>query len=313
MEIPVNKLDSILSYYTEKDIMEFYGLKTDCKFNNPFRQDNNPSCSCSLYNNKFIFKDWTDGKSFTIIGVAGLYYGLLDYDNNDYYNISSYLYDAIITLMYEDLVEGKSLPKLNTNYSNWDNKEKKETTIEVSIRDWAKYDLEYFSPLDTSSFTNIYPLRWAMINGVQCLHSTPSNPTYGYYFSNYSNDNQIWKIYKPLDLKGNKWLSNVKKDMVSSTGNNPKILCTSLKDAYSIKHILGINAYSFQSESYMPLKILEDTKYVVIDNDKKGLEYGEYCKNNFDVEIITPIKKDVFLDLKSGYFEHYKNIIKNGN
>lgn len=77
-----------------------------------------------------------------------------------------------------------------------------------------------------------------------------------------------------------------------------KILCTSLKDALSLRFILGVETYSYQSESYIPDTILPDTTHICIDNDETGVRYGNTMKEKFGLEIIKPLNKDVFDDLK---------------
>ena len=87
-------------------------------------------------------------------------------------------------------------------------------------------------------------------------------------------------------------------------------LCTSLKDALSFKYITGIDAYSFQSEAYIPKELLPNTMYLVQDNDERGYVYADKIKHLFDIKVIIPINKDVFEDLKkvniNDLKEHYK-------
>lgn len=91
-----------------------------------------------------------------------------------------------------------------------------------------------------------------------------------------------------------------------------KILCTSLKDALALKFILDIETYSYQSESYIPDEILPDTTHICIDNDETGIKYGNKMKEKFGLEIITPLNKDVFDDLKEykDNLQFIKNIYK---
>lgn len=77
-----------------------------------------------------------------------------------------------------------------------------------------------------------------------------------------------------------------------------KILCTSLKDALSLRFILNVDTYSYQSENYIPDTILEGTTHICIDNDETGIRYGNLMKEKFGLEIIKPLNKDVFDDLK---------------
>ena len=191
------------------------------KFNNPFRVDSDPSCTLMWYKNRLLLKDWALGISWGIVDVAALKYGYLQPQDNPYEALKG-KYSTVVEKMHQELIWGKNLPKIDTQFSNYDSKEKKETDIKVVLREWTSFDFDYWKMTAKQlSQYHIYPIQYALVDGYSTMVSSPFNPTYGYYFPEYSTvDRQIWKIYKPKskEFGGNKkWISNTKADHLFKT------------------------------------------------------------------------------------------------
>lgn len=208
--------NQILKYYNEEELMTYFGMVIGSPFCNPFRIDNKPSCTCSIYNGKYIFKDWSLNKSWNWIGVAGLYYKVITTNDDTFIKTEDYI--TIMNLVCSELIEGRTLSEVDTK----DNiiTIKKYKRIEVKLRKWKDYDDEYWFPLTKEFIQNtqtpIYSLSYIVMDKQILCKSSKSNPTYGYFFKEYSiKGNEIWKIYKPLDKNGFKWLSNIKSNMIS--------------------------------------------------------------------------------------------------
>lgn len=204
----------ILKYYNEEELMTYFGMVISSPFCNPFRIDNKPSCTCSIYNGKYIFKDWSLNKSWNWIGVAGLYYQVIKIEDDTY--LSADIYKIIIDLVYSDLIENREQLEVKEQKVII----KKYKKIEVKLRKWKDYDDEYWFPLAKEVIQNtqtpVYPLSYIVIDNQILCKNSKLNPTYGYFFKEYSiKGNEIWKIYKPLNKKGFKWISNIKSNMIS--------------------------------------------------------------------------------------------------
>jgi len=301
--ICLSKFQEVLQYFTEEDIMLFYGIESSSykRYCNVFRIDITPSCTCSWYKGKLIFKDWATNKAYSVIGVAALKYGLLTSSDDDY--IPDEMYQAVVDKMYSELVEGKTLAKIDTSLSNHQDVEKT-TTIKVVARMWTEADSLYWGAGErTLKENNIYAIQYAIVNGTRTMFHQIGNPSYAYYFPKHSASKQVWKIYKPMAksfANSWKWVSNTEMHYPSLflRGSPTKTLCTSAKDAFTFSRLIGASSYSFQGEGYKPkpTDILSNTTRIIIDNDKAGRTLGEYCERQHGLTVTTPIHKDIYED-----------------
>lgn len=217
-QVEMPSLSKILDYIAEEDIMAHYLGEplSNSTFCNPFRQDSHPSCTVSMYNGKLTFKDWSLNKSYSIVGVAGLRFGIISLLDDTY--IDDVLYYQIVDRMYTELVKGKELPKLSTVREK---EEKAQKSIRVEVRPWEQYDLDYWGiPKEFLSSMDIYPLAYAIVSGTVMMVNSEKCPTYGYYFREYSTKEKgVWKLYSPTALQYGKikWLGNHSSEMVNKT------------------------------------------------------------------------------------------------
>jgi hypothetical protein len=214
-------LEEIKEYYTEKQIMEAYlgRFPLNSVSHNPFRVDNNPSCTLSWYKGELLFRDWTIGYTWDIVGVAGLKFDILSPLEDPFVTIKGKYY-LIVNKMYDELVKGKEIAKLDTTFINTPTI-KGDKKIEVVKRDWAKYDLDYWElPISVLEGYHIYPISYGLVGDTVVMRSSVECPTYAYYFPEYSTkEHQVWKLYSPKSRNFNKqkWLGNVKADYIFKT------------------------------------------------------------------------------------------------
>lgn len=278
----------IESYYSQEELMEYFGIPLESSsFSNPFREDNNPSCTCYWYNDNLYFKDWTKYFYGTWVEVAGLYFGFMTVESS-YRSIETY--HKILEATYNALIRNKELTPKRQIVQQKSYKE--EIRVSVSIREWNKVDNEFWNPIDIPirNHYNIYPINHIFYNGIVQHHltSTQSNPTYGYRVKRLGYSD--WVIYKPFD-KENKWKKrNIKISEIQgidvndiSLDDKPKILTKSLKDAIILRLATGVITYTYQNELYMPDELLPNTKWVIYDNDETGQRQSNLIKDKFNV------------------------------
>src|SRR5574343_2100825 len=106
----------LLDTYSQEDLMVHYLDVPSLPygvFNNPFRIDNNPSCTVGWYNGKLYFTDWSiesKPKKWGIVGVAGLRYGITSLTESSF--LSEDKFTLIIETMLTELRNAKITPKI---------------------------------------------------------------------------------------------------------------------------------------------------------------------------------------------------------
>lgn len=142
--------NDILDKITEETILKYYfGISTiPCLINAPYREDKKPSLGIFYTNSSIAFKDFATYNSGNVVELLKLYL------NTDYWGVLQRL--------------SKDLPKMNLTTID-----KKEThynkkhiitssSIEVKIRNWKDYDLEYWESYGISlpwlQFGDVYPI-----------------------------------------------------------------------------------------------------------------------------------------------------------
>lgn len=295
--------DLILQYYSQEELMEYFGIPLiSSSFSNPFRKDNKPSCSLYYYKDKLIFKDFARYFWGTWVQVAGLYYGLLSPDNS-YTDRDTYF--LILDITYKSLIQGENLPKINKIENVPVLTTKVKPDFYVSLRNWNSSDVAYWNPIPISllNYYNVYAIQKVYYGDIPQPHLESSllNPTYGYRCGK---GNNKWVIYKPFD-KEHKWKKNISIDTILGYDRNditlydsPKILCSSLKDALSVR--LATNneyeTYCYQSENYIPEQLEPNTQLIILDNDKTGIYQAELLSEKFNIPhlILKGEGKDAF-------------------
>ena len=287
-------LDDILNKVSEVDILNHYlGISTlPILINSPFRQDKNPSVSVFINrNNNVIFKDFGTHKSYNLWSFL-----------EDYWNCS---YEEVLTKLSKDLNKIKNISGTLkvTHYKQYIHKSSK---VEVTIREWKDYDLQYWESYGISlnwlKFGRVYPISYIFING----NRFPAEK-YAYVYIEKKDGNITMKIYQPFSEKM-KWLSKHDNsvwdlwDRLPQRGNK-LIITSSRKDALCIWSNTGIPTISMQGEGYIPkehvvqqLKDRFEVIYVLYDNDfnsdiNNGRIFGQNLANKFNLnQIEIPIE-----------------------
>ena len=305
--IPANKQD-ILSVYTQEELMEYFlgiPLVFYDKFTNPFRVDTHPSCGLHYYKEQLFFKDYAKYFLGNWIGVAALYYNIIDINTSGKLDTSTYV--KTLNKVKEELIDKKV--KLNAVTVNKDNLLSCENQhiIKVQPRTWTTYDRDYWNPIpkEVLKDNHIYPIEYATVNGRKAISNSPTLPLYGYRYSKTS-----WKIYSPLNEKHKKWKQNIPLNMMDTVGDNYiRVMTTSKKDSILINQFTGWECYNYQSEMLIPQDLKENTVLYLADNDSPGLTAARSIREKFGITVMTtPQFKDPF-EFASNNLEEFKKWI----
>jgi hypothetical protein len=147
------------------------------------------------------------------------------------------------------------------------------TKIQVAVRPWRDYDLEYWANFgivgpdndyETTKrwlkYVEVYPISHKIIykkdaeTGKEKKYIFPADK-YAYVFVERKEGNLQLKIYQPYNTKGFKWCSKMDSSVISLWTKVPEhgdriIICSSLKDALCISCQLHIPAIAPQGEGY---------------------------------------------------------------
>ena len=287
-------LDDILNKVSEVDILNHYlGISTlPILINSPFRQDKNPSVSIFINrNNNVIFKDFGTHKSYNLWSFL-----------EDYWCCN---YEEVLNRLNKDLNNIKNITGTLkvTHYKQYIHKSSK---LEVTIREWRDYDLQYWESygisLDWLKFGRVYPISHIFINN----NRFPAEK-HAYVYIEKKDGNITMKVYQPFSERM-KWLSKHDNsvwdlwDRLPQRGNK-LIITSSRKDALCIWANTGIPAISLQGEGYIPkehvvqqLKERFEVIYVLYDNDfnsdiNNGRNFGKVLSRKFNLrQIEIPIE-----------------------
>ena len=287
-------LDDILNKVSEVDILNHYlGISTlPILINSPFRQDKNPSVSIFINrNNNVIFKDFGTHKSYNLWSFL-----------EDYWCCN---YEEVLNRLNKDLNNIKNITGTLkvTHYKQYIHKSSK---LEVTIREWRDYDLQYWESygisLDWLKFGRVYPISYIFING----NRFPAEK-HAYVYIEKKDGNITMKVYQPFSERM-KWLSKHDNsvwdlwDRLPQRGNK-LIITSSRKDALCIWANTGVPAISLQGEGYIPkehvvqqLKDRFEVVYVLYDNDfnsdiNNGRNFGKVLSGKFNLrQIEIPIE-----------------------
>ena len=297
--MPVGKIHSSL---TPQELYEaipeetlwsqYFGItEIPCKINAPYRKDNNPSLSIYYNkNNKIVFKDFGTGNSGDILTLLSLVWGV---------SLRTVI-DRVTKAKYQSgsCVKHTNKKKIKKNPLLSD--------IQVKVREWRDYDLEYWETYGISlpwlKFARVYPI--SKIFFTNSLGETRSYPAekYAYCYVENKDGKTTLKIYQPFSTT-NKWMSKHDASVWDLWTQIPKegkklIITSSRKDAICLWENTGIPAVALQGEGYIPKKhIVDQLKhrfqniYVLYDNDFQaeknyGREDGKKICAMFDLKQI---------------------------
>lgn len=316
---PSVSLQEVLSVTTEAIIASHYlGIKAiPCLIQSPLRQDNHPSFGIYSPNgtevNYIDFSTRESGRIFKLLSKI--------------WNIP---YEEVYTRIYKDFNQSNSITPINIVASNIKTKgyNTNSIKIEVKIRKWENYDIEYWESygisLEWLKYAEVYPISHKIVtkDGQKYIFGADK---YAYAYVERKENNITLKIYQPFNKKGFKWSSKHDKSVISLWTKVPKkgekiCICSSLKDALCLWANTGIPSLAIQGEGYPisntainELKNRYKRIYICLDNDKAGIQDAIKLasETGFINIVLPPFKegKDISDLYKSKGKEEFLSII----
>lgn len=290
--IPIT-IDEIKSKVTDYDIFKRYCLnfeELDRSFLSEFYNDTKPSCR------------------IVVSSTGSLYYN--DWGNGDYFKAFDYVmykYSCSLHEVCNIIANDFGLKKVQLNMNpkllvanNLENEKpvfiKSKTIIKIVKKPFNLTDANYWNSygisLETLIKFNIFSCSHVFVekNGNHwVIDSTKTNPIYAYEF------NGLYKIYRPLGKKEEKWLTNAGSDILQGYNQLPEfgdllIITKSLKDVLAY-HELGYTAVALQAETNMlseelfkELSMRFDKIIINFDNDKQGIISTEKLSDQYQLK-----------------------------
>lgn len=288
-----------------------------CKISSPFRTDSNPSFSIYLDDDKHIrYKDF--GENETKGSLLDL---LCKKWNCSFYQV----FDKILETMQKQCAEG-FCPSVKTRQVKLMTRKEssKLTKIQVAVRPWRQYDLDYWQSYGITKpwlkYAEIYPISHKIVTkkdketGKTSKYIFPADHL-AYVYVERKEGNLSLKIYQPYNTHGYKWCSRMDASVISLWTKVPKygdriVICSSMKDALCLSCQLHIPAIAPQGEGYnlshtavSELKRRYKRVFISFDVDKAGLEDAQKLSEKTGFPFIVP-------DLKGekDYSDYYKSL-----
>lgn len=289
---PSINFEEMMKSISQIDIAAYY-LRIDkipCVINSPLRTDVHPSFGIYENDCKVFFHDFSTGESGSIIDLLMKLYNLT--------------FKEVLAKLHNEkyLILGR---KCSVQPVSRRSKLKQDTSLQVKVRDWRDYDIEYWEKygisLDWVKFSRTYPISYTIITTNNKRYTFPAEK-YAYVYVEFKDGIQSLKVYQPYSSLY-KWISKHDSsvwdlwDRLPDTGEK-LIITSSRKDALCIWENSGIPAVSLQAESFLPkpqvvyqLKNRFDIIYVLYDNDftketNMGRLYGNKLSSEFNLKQI---------------------------
>ena len=310
-------LEELLDKYTEPEILSAVFPQITalpCKINSPFREDNNPSFSIYLDDNKHVrFKDFGDSD------VKGGLFDLLC----KYWNCSfNQAFIRILDIMQQhDKTDVILRPKQLKTFTRKESSEL--TKIQVVVRPWRDYDLEYWNSYGISKkwlqYAEVYPIQYKIVVKKDSPSAKPRRYVFpadklAYVYVERKDGKVQIKVYQPYNTKGFKWCSSMDSSVISLWTKVPDrgdkiVIASSLKDALVISAQLNIPAIAPQGEGYNISKTAQeelkrrfDKVFICLDTDEPGKKFArKLAKETGFINIVPDLgtEKDLSDHFKS--------------
>lgn len=248
-----------------------------CRINSPLRVDKHPSFSIYMgSNNHIYYKDFGDSSE-----KGSLLDLLCKYWNCTFSQCLDKICAIMIDAKCDDLTVRPTIKTLTRKDVS------QNTKIQVVVRPWQDYDIEYWKSygieLKWLKYAKISPISYKIITkkdletGKSKRYIFPADK-YSYVFCEYKDNKLSLKIYSPFDTK-HKWCSQMDASVWSLWTKIPQygdnlIIGSSTKDCLNISCNLHIPAICMQGEGYWPKpQIIDELKsrykniIVFFDND----------------------------------------------
>jgi hypothetical protein len=266
-----------LGNLSEADIAAYYfNIKSiPCLISSPLRQDKKPS--------------------FALYSPNGTDVNFIDFSNRDSGTIWTLLtkawncsYHEAKRKVFNDLGNKSLGTSIGIgNYLGRNVKVNTHLDLQCRVRDWRKYDLEYWESYGISlkwlKYADVYPISHKIIIKDNISYAFGADK-YAYAYVEFKEGKTTLKIYQPFNTKGYKWSNRHDKSVISLWTKVPKIgdrvcICSSLKDALCLWANTGIPALAIQGEGYgisntavKELRTRFKKVYICLDNDKAGIK-----------------------------------------
>lgn len=266
-----------LGNLSEADIAAYYfNIKSiPCLISSPLRQDKKPS--------------------FALYSPNGTDVNFIDFSNRDSGTIWTLLtkawncsYHEAKRKVFNDLGNKSLGTSIGIgNYLRRSVKVNAHLDLQCRVRDWRKYDLEYWESYGISlkwlKYADVYPISHKIIIKDNISYAFGADK-YAYAYVEFKEGKTTLKIYQPFNTKGYKWSNRHDKSVISLWTKVPKIgdrvcICSSLKDALCLWANTGIPALAIQGEGYgisdtavKELRTRFKKVYICLDNDKAGIK-----------------------------------------
>ena len=268
-------LKEIRQQYPDEDIARRYlGIDTiPCVVCSPLRDDKRPSLGFYWTSSGNVgYKDFATNEQGSIYDFLGKLWQMS--------------FNSVVSTIAKDF----NVKPINLERSRSHSLRKRtNSTIEVKVREWRDYDLEFWGKFGISKewlkFGEVYPITTLFFTKDGNTVSMPADK-YAYVYVERKDGVVTLKIYQPFSDKI-KWLSKHDSSVWDLWSKLPEsgerlIITSSRKDALCLWANTGIPSVSLQGEGYMPKKhVVEQLKsrfkkiYILYDNDFKAVERGE--------------------------------------
>ena len=289
-------LEELLNKVSEDKILAFYlgVLSIPTVINSPLRTDNHPSFGLYSSNGKNIYyKDFSTGDSGSLIELLQKMWRTSFMDTLERIDKDFSTKDFSKTTSIETTIVNNH----TTTYSG-------NTKLEVKIREWREYDINYWNDygisIDLLKKANVYPISHYII--------TKNNQRYvfgadklAYAYVEFKEKNVSIKVYQPYNKGSFKWINKHDRSVLGLWSLMPKqgktlVICSSVKDALCLFNNSSLPAICLQGEGYTmsetAIKELKKRfKYICIclDNDECGIIDAEkLAKQTGFINVVLP-------------------------
>lgn len=282
----------VLSKVSESQILaHYFGIyEVDALINSPLREDKNASMGIYSPNGKDInfidFGTSERGSIFTLL-----------------HKIWKVDYHEVYSRILKD-VQSNQISAIKTCKVVSHEVRKKASSLDVTVRKWKDYDLEWWGQYGITQkwldYAEVYPISHIHITKDGKKNTFPADK-YAYVYIERKEGKITKKIYQPLNTKGYKWCQDNDKSVLGLWTKIPakgKIvcICSSVKDALTLICNCNIPAICMQGEGYdvsntaiNQLKARFDKVIVCLDNDSPGLIDAEkLCKDTGFINMELP-------------------------
>jgi DNA primase len=282
----------------EKLFQKYLGLTPteDARYRNPLRDDKNPTCSFSIRNGKWVFRDWSEPRWMDVFDIVQRIY---DVD-----------YPEALRIVAVDfgLLEGTTPQPVTI--INRSNAKPVKTRLQVQVEPIKQHYKAYLSQFGITTKIarefNVYGVKSLWKDKTLVYTHNKYDPALAYYFGLNQLNHTKWKVYFYYRVK-HKFIGNTNR--INGWIQLPKtadllIITKSLKDVMVYKR-LGLPAIAMQGESVLPEQQTIDelqSRFATIvtnyDFDKAGISTANQLKRLYG---FSPM---MFTNGRFGYPDH---------